>query len=190
MTATNRDLAEEVRAGRFRADLFHRLAVYPLRVPPLRDRPDDIAPLVGHFVDQTRAQLGAGKVRVTEAFLERLQQHDFPGNVRELENVVSRAVLRAASRAGSDAPVIVELVDLGSDLSPSALGSTPPTAQSRAAEAATTYEGPLRRAVDRFQRELIQRTVAQCGGNWSKAAVLLQLNRANLYHLAVRLGLK
>lgn len=190
LAATNRDLAEEVRSGRFRPDLYHRLAVYPLRVPRLQDRTEDIALLVGHFVDQTRSQLGAGKVRVTEAFLERLLKHDFPGNVRELENLVSRAVLRANSRAGKDAPVIVETADLGNDLAQAGSGSDAPKTSSQPTLSLPPFEGSMREAVDRFQRELIQRVVVQCDGNWSKAAQCLQVNRANLHHLAVRLGLK
>ncbi|HEY5960998.1 MAG TPA: nitric oxide reductase transcriptional regulator NorR [Polyangiaceae bacterium] len=201
LAATNRELSEEVRAGRFRPDLYHRLAVYPLRVPPLRDRRQDIAPLVGHFVDQTRSQLGAGKVRVTEAFLERLQQHDFPGNVRELENLVSRAVLRATARGGKGSPTIVEVTDLGNDLSSHTTGAGAPTTNQPPAaavarqgpeqrEATPAFVGSMRESVDRFQRELIQRVVSECDGNWSRAAERLQLNRANLHHLAVRLGLK
>jgi anaerobic nitric oxide reductase transcription regulator len=190
LTATNRDLAEEVRNGRFRADLYHRLAVYPLRVPPLRERLDDVAPLVGHFVDQTRLQLGAGKVRVTEAFLERLQQHDYPGNVRELENVVSRAVLRASSRAEPSGPVIVEASDLASDLTQGEQPSSSPRAPTEALECRPEFEGSLRDAVDQFQRELILRTLAWANGNWTKAAQRLEMNRSNLHHLAVRLGLK
>jgi anaerobic nitric oxide reductase transcription regulator len=150
-----------------------------------------VAPLVGHFVDQTRSQLGAGKVRVTETFLERLQQHDFPGNVRELENLVSRAVLRAASRAAEGSPVIVELGDLATDLSSqSNAGFVAPKPQSGLPRPGRHFEGSLREAVDRYQRELIEHAVSQCSGNWSQAAQLLQLNRANLHHLAVRLGLK
>ncbi|MGE5785945.1 MAG: nitric oxide reductase transcriptional regulator NorR [Myxococcales bacterium] len=189
LAATNRDLAEEVRRGRFRSDLYHRLAVYPLHVPPLRERVEDIAALVGHFVDQTRSQLGASKVRVTESFLAKLQQHPFPGNIRELENVVSRAVLRAAARSGKQSPVIVEPADLGSDLTPS-LPSVAAAAKDSDVPPAEEIAGPLREAVDSFQRELIRRTVQQCGGNWSQAAQRLQLDRANLHHLAVRLGLK
>lgn len=190
LAATNRDLAEEVRLGRFRPDLYHRLAVYPLRVPSLRERSDDIAPLVGHFVDQARSQLGAGDVRVTQALLQRLERYEFPGNVRELENIVSRAVLRAASRTAKDAPVIVGVDDLGADVAPPVPHSESAKLLEISSQPSALAQGSLRDAVDQFQRMLIRNTVAECGGNWSLAAQRLRMNRANLHHLAVRLGLK
>src|SRR5512143_518093 len=96
VAATNRNLEREVEGGRFRADLYHRLAVFPLRVPPLRERRDDIPLLVAHFADEARRRLGLGPLRLPDEARERLVAADWPGNVRELENVVSRAVLRAA----------------------------------------------------------------------------------------------
>ena len=97
IAATNRDLLAEVERGRFRADLYHRLAVYPIRVPALRERREDIPLLATHFADSTRRRLGLGPLRLGEEVRERLAAADWPGNVRELENVVSRAVLRAAA---------------------------------------------------------------------------------------------
>ncbi|MBM4396229.1 MAG: nitric oxide reductase transcriptional regulator NorR, partial [Deltaproteobacteria bacterium] len=97
VAATNRDLADEVRAGRFRSDLFHRLAVYPLHLPPLRERPEDVPVLAGHFLDRARARLGLGDVRLTAAAHEALSAYDWPGNVRELDHVVLRAALRASA---------------------------------------------------------------------------------------------
>jgi len=99
VAATNRNLGAEIEAGRFRADLFHRLAVFPVQVPALRERPEDIPVLAAHFLDGARRRLGLPSLRLTEAARRRLMEADWPGNVRELENVISRAALRVAARA-------------------------------------------------------------------------------------------
>ncbi len=98
IAATNRNLEREAAEGRFRADLYHRLAVYPIRVPALRERPEDILMLAAFFLDRARRRLGAGPLRLTEEARTRLVQAPWPGNVRELENVISRAALRGAGR--------------------------------------------------------------------------------------------
>ena len=109
LAATNRDLAAEVRDGRFRADLYHRLNVYPLRVPPLRERRDDIALLAGYFCDLARRRLGRRpgaperRRRSTPCVA-----YDWPGNVRELENVLSRVTLRAAAAVPRGATVVID----------------------------------------------------------------------------------
>jgi formate hydrogenlyase transcriptional activator len=95
VAATNRDLAEEVRAGRFRSDLYYRLNVFPLHVPALRERPEDIPPLVAHFAEKYGAQFGRKISRIDRKTLDVLQAHSWPGNVRELENTVERAVILA-----------------------------------------------------------------------------------------------
>jgi transcriptional regulator with GAF, ATPase, and Fis domain len=93
IAATNRDLKGEVDAGRFRQDLFYRLGVFPLEIPPLRERREDIPPLVEHFVTQSARRLNRPIPRVTHAALRQLAAHDWPGNVREPQNVVERAVI-------------------------------------------------------------------------------------------------
>jgi PAS domain S-box-containing protein len=93
IAATNRKLDEEVRAGRFRADLWYRLNVFPITVPPLRQRPEDIPMLVGHFVEKHCRKLAKPVLSVSKATIKALQARDWPGNVRELENVVERAVV-------------------------------------------------------------------------------------------------
>jgi len=95
IAATNRDIHEEVRAGRFRSDLYFRLSVFPITVPPLRDRRVDIPRLAGHLVAQLAAKNGKRITGVPPALLEALQAYDWPGNVRELENVLERAVITA-----------------------------------------------------------------------------------------------
>ena len=96
LSATNRDLAKAVAAGRFRADLFYRLAVFPIEVPPLRARPDDCAVLARAFVEEQAHRLGKHLDGIDPRALERLVAHDWPGNVRELANVVERAAIVAA----------------------------------------------------------------------------------------------
>src|SRR5262245_21636741 len=95
IAATNKDLSAAVSAGSFRADLFYRLNVFPIRVPPLRERRDDIPPLVEHFTAECRGRLGKAVARVSSDSLDRLLSHSWPGNVRELENVIERAMVVA-----------------------------------------------------------------------------------------------
>ncbi|MGK2638170.1 nitric oxide reductase transcriptional regulator NorR, partial [Escherichia coli] len=107
LAATNRDLREEVLAGRFRADLFHRLSVFPLSVPPLRERGDDVILLAGYFCEQCRLRLGLSRVVLSAGARNLLQHYRFPGNVRELEHAIHRAVvLSRATRNGDE--VILE----------------------------------------------------------------------------------
>jgi transcriptional regulator with GAF, ATPase, and Fis domain len=95
IAATNRDLLAEARAGRFRLDLYYRLSVFPVDVPPLRDRPEDIRPLAEHFSRDAARRLGAAPPRLTRTHLRDLEHYDWPGNVRELQNVIERAVILA-----------------------------------------------------------------------------------------------
>jgi len=93
VAATNRELEAEVGAGRFREDLYYRLSVFPIGVPPLRERSADIAPIAQHFLERTCAELGRDPLRLSRQQVERLQRHSWPGNIRELKNVVERAVI-------------------------------------------------------------------------------------------------
>ena len=179
IAATNRDLAVEVAAGRFRADLYHRLNVYPVEVPPLRVRGDDVAILAGHFIDQARLRLGLGPITLTDAARAALVAHDWPGNVRELEHLLMRAALKAAGGT-RHAPVVIDATHIGLT-APAALGG------------ATVGELdflPLDEACDAFKRRRIEAAVAASGGNWASAARLLGLDRGNLHRTAHRLGLK
>ena len=185
VAATNRDLEREVERGRFRADLYHRLAVFPLRVPPLRERREDVPLLSAHFADLARRRLGIGPVRLSESVRERLQAADWPGNVRELENVVSRAVLRAAAGREPGAAVVVEPahLDLGPAPVPAAVAQEP-------AEPPAPAPRSLSERVRAYQRRLVEEAVARHGGNWAAAARELGMHRSNLHHLADRLGLR
>jgi anaerobic nitric oxide reductase transcription regulator len=180
VAATNRDLAEEVRAGRFRSDLFYRLSVYPLLVPPLRDRADDVPLLSGHFLDVAQERLGIAQLRLTVEARQQLREHAWPGNVRELEHTLLRAALRASEgRAGDVVVIDVEHLDLRA----APVAETPIANERRPQQ-------PLREAVDSFTRTLIRTTVAECDNNWAEAARRLGLQRGNLHRLAARLGVR
>ncbi len=196
--ATNRDLEVEVAAGRFRADLLHRLDVCRIRVPALCERRPDIHALAGHFADRVRRRLGTGPVRYESAALALLERADWPGNIRELENVTSRAILRASGRVAAGAAVVVGVADLDVRV-PSESGANtwagPQTVTDAAGTAGTagTAKTPattLREAREAFERDLIRRTVEREHGNWAAAARSLGIDRANLHRLARALGLK
>jgi anaerobic nitric oxide reductase transcription regulator len=185
LAATNRDLEAEVEAGRFREDLYHRLHVYRLAVPALRERASDIPLLAGHFCDQARLQLGLGPVRLDVSARDVLHERDWPGNVRELEHCVQRAVLRASAGAARDERVIVSARHFGDDVVPPSRRVTPVPSATQPA-----IDVPLPEQVDDFRRQAIRRAVDAHDGNWSAAARALGLHRSNLHHLAKRLGLR
>jgi DNA-binding NtrC family response regulator len=169
VAATNRDLRTLAQDGRFREDLYHRLAVFPIRLPPLRARREDILPLAESLVLQLSARAGrAAAPRIDDAAKERLQREDWPGNVRELRNVLERAMILA------DGPLI-KPEHLWIDGS-SMLADVP-------AEAAN--EGSL---AD-LEREMIQRTLAAVGGNRRLAATRLGIGLRTLYEKLKRYDL-
>jgi anaerobic nitric oxide reductase transcription regulator len=186
IAATNRDLAQEVEAGRFRADLYHRLAVYPIRVPPLRERREDIPLLAAYFLDQSRRRLGLGPIRLSPEARAMLIEGDWPGNVRELENVLSRATLRSAMSTRDRSPLLLEARHL--DIPAAGIDLTAATGV--AAERIAPSTRPLRDRTLEFQRRAIEGALARANGNWAAAARELGLHRSNLHHLAKRLGLR
>jgi anaerobic nitric oxide reductase transcription regulator len=188
IAATNRDLEREVKAERFRADLFHRLNVYPLKVPALRDRADDIPLLAGYFCDVARRRLGLGPVRLDPEATAALKSYPWPGNVRELENVLSRVTLKAAARVSRGEPIVLTRSHLGPDFAASTTAASIDPAQEPAVASVDAID--LKEATKAFQRSLIERALAACDGNWSAAARSLGMHRSNFHHLAVRLGLK
>ncbi|MFT0531502.1 nitric oxide reductase transcriptional regulator NorR [Castellaniella hirudinis] len=198
IAATNRDLKANTQAGLFRADLYHRLSVYPIPIPPLRERDRDIQILAGHFLEFNRARLGLRGVRLSYAAEQALQQYPWPGNVRELEHVISRAALKMLSRGASRDQVLTieaDLLDL--DILPPAApadrpvtAAPPETAADDAATPALADIPPLRTAVDACQRQAIAQALAAAQGNWAQAAKALGLDASNLHKLAKRLGMK
>lgn len=178
IAATNRNLAQEVEAGRFRADLFHRLNVFPLAVPPLREHREDIPELAGHFLDMARNKLGGERVDLSPEALAALMAYDWPGNVRELEHLLLRASLRVRQHAAGRGLIQASELDL-----PGTAPSSP------ALVVADAQALGLREAVEHYQRQLIGNALQRTQGNWSQAARLLQTDRANLQRLARRLGM-
>ena len=199
IAATNRDLAQEVRAGRFRADLYHRLSVFPLQVPPLRARGRDVLVLAGAFIEENRRRMGLRGLRLSAPAQAALLAHGWPGNVRELEYAVARAALKARGRqdgaaAGAShavrAPIVtVEVADLDLGMAHAAapVASALPMAAPGAAGAAPSPARELRTEVDAFQKHLIEQALA-AQGNVAAAARALGLDRSNLIRLAARLG--
>jgi transcriptional regulator with GAF, ATPase, and Fis domain len=159
IAATNRSLDVEVRERRFRDDLWYRINVFPITVPPLRDRPDDIPRLIRHF-------LPAGWTIAPDAEVA-LQQFPWPGNVRQLRNVLDRATILADD-------LTVTLDDLPSEL---------------ATEAFASHPDPDDRTLQGMERTHVLRILDGCGGNKSQAARALGIHRRKLYRLLERLGL-
>ncbi|OZI18626.1 nitric oxide reductase transcription regulator [Bordetella genomosp. 9] len=204
IAATNRDLAEEVRARRMRADFYHRITVYPLRVPPLRERGRDVLLLAGTFLEENRARLGLGGVRLQPEAHAVLQGYGWPGNVRELEHVVSRGVLKALGRQPERPRILTVTADdmdieqpggLRGGAWPGALMPLPGVQVSMAAGGQTRDGGPdaaapsLQQILQSVEQAAIESCLARHGHNWSAAARELGVDRANLRRRAARLGI-
>jgi anaerobic nitric oxide reductase transcription regulator len=198
VAATNRDLRREVAEGRFRADLFHRLWVYPICVPPLRERREDIPALCERFAAELAAGLGAARVDFTDPALRALTQGTWPGNVRELKNAVERAVLRRAITEGKSAAgrtLVLQREDVDAiDGSATERALAPlielPGERLLLADAPQEQPvEPLAEALERARREAFARAFRAAGGNAATAGRLLGLSRSFAYKEAVRLGL-
>jgi len=187
LAATNRNLEAEVAAGRFRADLYHRLNVYPLTVPPLREHKEDIAILAGLFAGRSTKQLGLGTVRIGEDSLRLLLRYNWPGNVRELENIISRSVLKASSGASHEDIIVIRPEHLAADLGVAIYTNSAPPIDIPSPLPAKIS---LREELKTFQRRLINSALDNNKGNWAAAARDLDMNRSNLHNLATRLGIR
>jgi two-component system nitrogen regulation response regulator NtrX len=173
IAATNKDLQAEIRAGRFREDLYFRLNVIPVFVPPLRDRREDIPLLADHFMAALAREYGR-RVKSSDAeAAAALQQYGWPGNVRELRNVIERLMIMVPGDRISAADL--GFLDLGDAVPPVPIAAT---------ERLTLHE-----ARDRFERELIMRTLAAHQGNMSRTADTLGVERSNLYRKMKALGI-
>jgi DNA-binding NtrC family response regulator len=173
VVATHRDLEARVREEKFRQDLFHRIHVFPLLLPPLRERRDDIPALVEHFAAQVCAQNGWKPIPFTPDAMEALQSYPWPGNVRELRNMVERLMLLA-----TDGQVDVETVQLA--LPKTSTGVATPGA---------IGSGALADRVQAFEREVILAELKRSHQNMSLAAKTLRLERSHLYKKAEQLGI-
>ena len=164
VAATNKELPAEIRAGRFREDLYFRLNVIPIFVPPLRDRAGDIALLADHFMATLAAEYGRRPRRLAPEAIARLQQYDWPGNVRELRNVIERLLIMVPG----DTITAQDTAFLGREGAPEAPQAAVP-------------ELSLSEARDRFERDYILQALAGQQGNISRTADALGVERSNLY---------
>ncbi|HYQ80427.1 MAG TPA: sigma-54 dependent transcriptional regulator [Anaeromyxobacteraceae bacterium] len=169
VACTNRDLAAEARAGRFREDLYYRLAVVELLVPPLRDRREDVPALAREFALRYAERFGLGDVRLAPALVERLAAASWPGNVRQLENAVARMVALGGPEIGPEA--FVE--DASTDPAP------PRSADDPVADPADSSH-TLRQQLEALERSVIARTMTAVRGNQSEAARRLGISRNTL----------
>ena len=174
LVATHRDLEAREREEKFRQDLFHRIYVFPLALPPLRERREDIPALVEHFAAQVCSQNGWKPVPFTAEAMEALQSYTWPGNVRELRNLVERLMLLTTEGQVDLATVQIALpkISLGEGVAAGTLGS-----------------GPLADRVQKFEREVILAELKRSQHNMSLAAKALGLERSHLYKKAEQLGI-
>ncbi len=161
LCATHRDLREEVRAGRFREDLFFRLAVFTIQVPPLADRLDDVPILARHFASRLSAEAGRSPPEIGAEVLQRMREHAWPGNVRELRNVVERALLLSGGGP-------IRLSHLPPELSGAGNGES--------------LRLPLGRPLEEVERDYILATLRRLGGNRSRTADALGISPKTLYN--------
>lgn len=189
VAATNRVLKDAVSQGVFRADLYHRLSVYPIHVPPLRERGDDVLLLAGHFLEVNRARLGMRSLRLDAAAEAALLRYSWPGNVRELEHVMGRAALKLLSRGVNRRDIVTLTEDL-LDLEAGPLTSLRPAPVLPAEEAADHIHRGLRAQVAQLEQQLVQQALQASKGNWAEAARRLGIDASNLHKLARRLGVK
>jgi DNA-binding NtrC family response regulator len=192
VAATHRNLEEEVRQGRFREDLYYRLRVVEIELPPLRERIGDVPSLALRFLEQVNERLGREKQRFSEAALAQLARQRWPGNVRELRNAIEQASVLA-----SGAVIDVADLRLGNPIG-AAPASTPAGVESPTsdgvvpdgAEGAVPFSEAKRRAVEGFERDFLLRALRAHGGNISRAAESIGMVRQSLQQKIRELGLR
>jgi two-component system response regulator HupR/HoxA len=203
IAATNRDLEAEVAAGRFREDLYYRLSVLPIVVPPLRERKEDIPVLVHHFVNQLNQTLGRSVTRIPERTMHALVERDWRGNVRELRSIVQRLMVLSSGdelqvdSLGDSAPLGLDPAVPASDPShqagagrPDPGGApSPPTEPSAPEDGSQDGKPPSLRTLEEVEREHIAYVLDACGGNQTEAARRLGLNRSTFRWRLRKLGL-
>ncbi|MFO0586074.1 MAG: sigma-54-dependent Fis family transcriptional regulator [Polyangiaceae bacterium] len=181
IAATNADLRAAVAKKAFREDLFYRLQVLPLRVPSLAERPEDVPALAAHFVDAAIRRHGLPRMEFSAGALSTLEITEWPGNIRELMNVVEAAAVRAAV----DGLLRIEKRHLFPDDAPSGEGGTEPAGRDRAGKPST-----LQAATRQFQAALVLRTLEETGWNITEASAKLDIARSHLYNLIRTFGLE
>jgi len=178
VSSTARDLEREIAEGTFREDLFHRLAVVPIRVPALAERREDIPETVRHFIDLISKSTGLPPRGIAEDALAVLQAHDWPGNLRQLRNNVERLLILA--RGDASETITAELL-------PAEIGEMLPTTPGRAG-GEHLMSMPLRDAREIFEREYLRAQVNRFGGNISRTAEFVGMERSALHRKLKSLG--
>lgn len=178
ISSSARDIEAEIAAGRFREDLFHRLAVVPVRVPALAERRDDIPMLVDHFLDAISTATGLAKRRIGEDAMAVLQSHDWPGNVRQLRNNIERLLILA----GGDPESVVDV----SMLPPDVGSAVPAMPNGQGGEHLMSL--PLREAREAFERQYLVAQINRFGGNISRTAEYVGMERSALHRKLKALG--
>ncbi|MPT22319.1 MAG: sigma-54-dependent Fis family transcriptional regulator, partial [Starkeya sp.] len=179
ISSTARNLEKEIAEGRFREDLYHRLGVVPVRVPPLAERREDVPELVEFFLDQISQSTGLPRRRVADDALAVLQSHDWPGNVRQLRNNIERLLILASGEA--DAPVTADML-------PPDVGALVPSLPS--GTGGEHLMGlPLRDAREVFEREYLVAQISRFGGNISRTAEFVGMERSALHRKLKALGI-
>lgn len=186
IAATNRDLAAAINTGQFREDLYYRLNVFPITVPPLRERSEDIAPLVYTFVEHSATRLDMPKPRVSAEVLALLAAHRWPGNIRELQNVVERMVLMCDG--GEVLPMHVPREIAGESTVSVATQSATATAAPTASGAGEV--GDVEAGLRGYERAMVVQALEQNGWNQTQAAKSLRISRDNLRYRVKKYGIK
>ena len=191
IAATNRDLRQAIAEGRFREDLFYRLNVVPVALPPLRERLDDIEPLVEHFIHKYNARLNRAVKGISKEALERLRDYPWPGNIRELENIVERSVLFAEMDTLTEKDLPPELAARTRALKMRADDpSGPEPTDGLAHGGALDMKEVVKQATIELEKDLIQRALQETGGNVTHAARRLKISRKSLQNKMKELGLR
>lgn len=187
IAATNKVLEEEIRAGRFREDLFYRLAVVPLRVPSLRERKDDVPLLVEHFLKKYSRQLGKEIQEISSYALQVLMNYNFPGNVRELENIIERGVALESSNI-----ILPESLTFAAGIKESQ-SDTPSFSSNPLMQAAESeeelYDIGIEKVIANLEKRLISHTLTKTNNSKMKAAELLQISFRSLRYKIKKYGL-
>ncbi len=187
IAATNRDLQKEIETGTFREDLFYRLNVVPISLPPLRDRKEDIPLLAAAFVEKYNKRLVKNVKGLSDEALACLSGYSWPGNIRELENVIERTVLFAEDET---IPVKDLPEDLRGEARPAPLAVRRPEQLPAVDTGTTTMKDIVRQATEEIERDLIQKALDETSGNITRAAALLGISRKGLQNKMKEFGLR
>ncbi len=179
ISSSARDLVGAISEGTFREDLFHRLSVVPIRVPPLAERRDDIPELISFFMDQFTTNAGLPRRQIAEDAMAILQSHDWPGNIRQLRNNVERLMILASGDPDAE---------MTADMLPSEVGALVP-ATPTGAGGEKLMSLPLREAREVFEREYLMAQVSRFGGNISRTAEFIGMERSALHRKLKSLGI-